>query len=297
MPNPRGAQQSQTANSQHLQSPVPPSLIKFAEARENDLYAIFHISKKTSVPVPKIICERLPIEPWRTRSYTSYIHGTTLGALWPLLSETNTIAAKERICRQLWSMLYQLRHHIAKPAGDAWARCYQVDANASASMDLLIGNAIVEGGPVLWRGPPLESEEAFRERICNRWFHVSGYASREDFLSKIPRSESCVFTHGNILPRSIIVREREDGGNEHNIVGVVDWERAGWYPEWWEYANIMRPTRDENHKDFQRWMQRTAPKKWDIEAIARVRRVQFERACAGNFDTHFMNAPLSLTDS
>lgn len=38
-----------------------------------------------------------------------------------------------------------------------------------------------------------------------------------------------VFTHGNILPRNIMLRE--DG-----TVVIIDWERAGWYPSFWEYC-------------------------------------------------------------
>jgi hypothetical protein len=42
-----------------------------------------------------------------------------------------------------------------------------------------------------------------------------------------------VFTHGDISPRNIIVR---DG----RIVALLDLEWAGWYPEYWEYVFAMR---------------------------------------------------------
>ena len=42
-----------------------------------------------------------------------------------------------------------------------------------------------------------------------------------------------VFTHGDLAPRNITV---QDG----KIVGVVYWEDAGWYPEYWEYVKFFQ---------------------------------------------------------
>lgn len=56
------------------------------------------------------------------------------------------------------------------------------------------------------------------------------------------------------------------------ITGVVDWGNAGWYPDYWEYANIMKPSRDE---DWMAWMDFTKPLEWDITGINKARRVLF----------------------
>ncbi|KAG6102826.1 hypothetical protein E4U30_000013 [Claviceps sp. LM220 group G6] len=37
------------------------------------------------------------------------------------------------------------------------------------------------------------------------------------------------FTHGNLTPRNIMVK------NGH-VVAIIDWESAGWFPEYWEYT-------------------------------------------------------------
>ncbi|XWW94770.1 hypothetical protein V2A60_002718 [Cordyceps javanica] len=42
-----------------------------------------------------------------------------------------------------------------------------------------------------------------------------------------------VFTHGDIAARNIIVR---DG----HIAALLDWEYAGWYPEYWDYVFAIR---------------------------------------------------------
>jgi aminoglycoside phosphotransferase (APT) family kinase protein len=42
----------------------------------------------------------------------------------------------------------------------------------------------------------------------------------------LPRSEHSVFTHADIAPRNVMVDEQK------NITGILDWESAGWYPEY-----------------------------------------------------------------
>lgn len=42
------------------------------------------------------------------------------------------------------------------------------------------------------------------------------------------------FTHADIAPRNVRVR----GGK---ITGIIDWEFAGWYPEYWEYTRMFYP--------------------------------------------------------
>lgn len=41
-------------------------------------------------------------------------------------------------------------------------------------------------------------------------------------------------THGDIAPRNIRVKHGR-------ITGLIDWEFAGWYPEYWEYARMFYP--------------------------------------------------------
>ena len=48
------------------------------------------------------------------------------------------------------------------------------------------------------------------------------------------------FTHSDITPRNILVKDGK-------ITAIVDWEMAGWYPEYWEY------TRWDDFRFSQRW--------------------------------------------
>ena len=40
---------------------------------------------------------------------------------------------------------------------------------------------------------------------------------------------STCFTHGDLNSMNILVKG-------DNIVGIIDWDTAGWYPEYWEYT-------------------------------------------------------------
>lgn len=54
-------------------------------------------------------------------------------------------------------------------------------------------------------------------------------------------SYKSVFTHADLHPQNILVREDVTGAGEEQqrryvVSAVVDWESAGWYPDYWEYA-------------------------------------------------------------
>ncbi|OJJ31905.1 hypothetical protein ASPWEDRAFT_43931 [Aspergillus wentii DTO 134E9] len=82
----------------------------------------------------------------------------------------------------------------------------------------------------------------------------------------LPKSDHAVFAHGDIAPRNIMVDENG------NIIGIIDWEYAGWYPDYWEYAQIMRPA---FWGDWSIWMERTAPERWNLSGINASRKVLF----------------------
>lgn len=79
----------------------------------------------------------------------------------------------------------------------------------------------------------------------------------------LPRSEVSVFSHADIGPHNIMFDEKA-----LKITGLIDWERAGWYPDCWEYSNIMRPM---VYKDWLKWMDMTAPGKRDLRGINAAR--------------------------
>lgn len=52
-----------------------------------------------------------------------------------------------------------------------------------------------------------------------------------------------VFTHGDINPRNIVVRDNK-------IVALLGWSCAGWYPQWWEYVKFFEAKTGPQNRDW-----------------------------------------------
>lgn len=182
------------------------------------------------------------------------IPGSPLQLSWSTL-EADT---KEHICREIWEMVTKWRQ-IPKPA--ELSHVFQCLADGSPTNDRLIVDDLED--------PPrdLVDDDALRARIVERYAFYNGRRYANELPDMLPRSSRSVFTHADLAPRNIMVDQN------HHITGILDWERAGWYPDYWEYANVMGPACKLG--DWQEWVDRTAPRKWDISGIQAARRVLF----------------------
>ncbi|KAI6006555.1 hypothetical protein F5J12DRAFT_905639 [Pisolithus orientalis] len=57
------------------------------------------------------------------------------------------------------------------------------------------------------------------------------FSSIQDSL---PTEANAYLTHGDLLPQNILV----EGSTS---AGIIDWETAGYYPEFWEYCRMHDP--------------------------------------------------------
>jgi thiamine kinase-like enzyme len=142
------------------------------------------------------------------------IHGETVGAGWFKRSEES----KTKILNQLRKMIEEMRR-ITPPEGT--------------------GVAHVDGGPLYDPRLPGTSNH-FGPFKTIRDFHrhlrggleahpehkpeIGELISRQDNLRS-----PLVFTHGDLSSLNVLAC-----GDE--VVGIVDWETAGWYPSYWEYT-------------------------------------------------------------
>ncbi|KAI8970767.1 kinase-like domain-containing protein [Trametes punicea] len=55
------------------------------------------------------------------------------------------------------------------------------------------------------------------------------------------RGHKIVFTHADLNPRNILVDRivQPDGSHGWQVTGIVDWETAGYYPEYWDYTKAL----------------------------------------------------------
>ncbi|KIH91134.1 hypothetical protein SPBR_01954 [Sporothrix brasiliensis 5110] len=168
------------------------------------------------VPVPDVFGTEVTPE-GRFRISMSYIEGQTLEAAWPSLSEDD----KTCYCRQVGAILTAMRA-IPPP-----------DPSFIGACD---GKEIRDGRLYsTYMSPVCADEDAFNAYLVSSIAPATPDAVREAFVRRLqsqPRHR-IVLTHGDLAPRNIMVR---DG----RVVALIDWEEAGWYPEYWEYVKFFQ---------------------------------------------------------
>lgn len=224
-----------------------------AGIRQSEERAMRLVSQHTSIPISKVL--DFSIKEDSGRIDMTRIPGTPLNRSWSSLSDET----KTRVCRQTWSLLAQLQNIPRPPECEGLFQCY---ADGSVSNDPLLEDL---------DQPPqkhLYADEELRARIYERYLHCGGCRYENQLPDMLPRSSRSVFTHADIAPRNIMVDD------DHNITGILDWEAAGWYPDYWEYSQMFRPA-DEATREWQKWMDLTAPRKWDLSGLMASRKVLF----------------------
>jgi hypothetical protein len=90
--------------------------------------------------------------------------------------------------------------------------------------------------------------EACRDRRIRGAMPVGPFANEAAFsqvlrFSDEParRGHKIVFTHADLNPRNILVDRvtLSDGSTGWCVKGIVDWENAGYYPEYWECTKAL----------------------------------------------------------
>lgn len=97
---------------------------------------------------------------------------------------------------------------------------------------------------------PFQTEEEFGSAIALRskkmWSESNSPSVLSDYLarhlSSALRDHPPVFTHGDLYRENVLVRKAVSPvtkEEEYEVAALVDWEMAGWYPSYWEYAHIF----------------------------------------------------------
>ncbi|KAI9834373.1 MAG: hypothetical protein M1819_002984 [Sarea resinae] len=139
------------------------------------------------------------------------VKGETLEVAWPNMST----ADRERVADQTAKALLQLRTFESP-------RIQNVEGKPVFDSMLFLG-----GGLETPHGPLSSDDELWKEMETGI-SHVPEKA-RRNLRLRMPRASPYVLTHGDLTDINIIV-------NEGNLAGILDWERAAYFPVWWEFA-------------------------------------------------------------
>ncbi|KAI2896002.1 hypothetical protein CBS63078_8341 [Aspergillus niger] len=199
---------------------------------ENEGYALLFVEEQLNIAAPLLYAM------YRDRNtlyiVMEYIPGISLGMMWPSLTEAN----KHLIVKQLRCIFDQMR---ALPSPGFYGS--------------------VNRGPVPHRyffsrerdtavTGPFQTEEEFGKAIALRsktmWSESNSHSFLSDYIARhLPsalRNHPPTFTHGDLYRENVLVRKVVNSvtnEEEYEVAALVDWETAGWYPSYWEYAHIF----------------------------------------------------------
>nr|POE94582.1 hypothetical protein CFP56_16821 [Quercus suber] len=157
--------------------------------------------------------------------------GVQLDALWGELSEDD----KALLVVNLRQVFDELRRHECPQAGFFGA----VDGG-SVPHHLFFCH---DDRPDLTG--PFQGEAAFNAGMVAQYKDIRELNNQRDFkahfyetnLNKVLAGHKPTLTHSDVQMKNIIVREAVPENSRHRRfeIALVDWEYAGWYPDYWEY--------------------------------------------------------------
>ncbi|KAL6229960.1 hypothetical protein BDW75DRAFT_249133 [Aspergillus navahoensis] len=171
---------------------------------------LLFVREKTNIPVPR------------------QVYGETLQALWPQL----TLPEKDSIMSTMRVYFVELRS-LPPPE-------YYGSLGGRSLLDEIFWTQ--EVNPAI--NGPFTSEDALNEAFALKYIYDDRPRFRAEFyrqcLSRIFHDHQPTFTHGDFQRKNIIVQRAEDEAGVEAPKGIrivlLDWEKSGWYPSYWEYC-------------------------------------------------------------
>lgn len=211
-----------------------------------------YLAENTTIPVPKVYCTFLH----KKRAYIvmERIEGEELPKVWRSLSKESL----EGIFSQLRKIFQELRTLRPLP-GTGVESCV-----GGSLYDSRIPRGNPRFGPFRtipefhsWLRRDLKPEDLKDREKDQDWHDLQDMISKQDGQWPPP-----CFTHGDINPFNILVREGK-------VVGIIDWEFSGWYPDYWEYTSAWfgNITRTEWQSMLDRILDRPHPEVFRMDDV------------------------------
>ncbi|TVY50551.1 hypothetical protein LCER1_G008409 [Lachnellula cervina] len=206
------------------------------------------VSRETTIPVPRVYAIYTATEIFcdtNTREECNYIvmehlEGHTLDFEWGLLSAQQ----KDHILAQLRGYMNQLRS-IPSPG-------YYGSLGRRGLLDCIFWTGHDACAPL---DGPFDTEHALNDAMLSKFVYNNISAQKAEFYRRafpvILQGHAPVFTHGDIQRKNIIIKrlspkvssiDTSTGVKHLNLeddtfdIAIIDWENAGWYPDYWESA-------------------------------------------------------------
>ncbi|KAJ5350142.1 hypothetical protein N7541_007869 [Penicillium brevicompactum] len=210
-------------------------VVKSGRIRPHEAPTLQFIAEKTTIPVPKVHDVQ-----WQDDQVMAivmdYMPGQRLDEAWDTLNADEKLS----IASELHSYINQLRNMKGDYIG-------AIDRGK-----VVIGQiASIEDGP-------FDSEKQFNEFILGDIVKSAPDLLRHYAKFALMEDHEIVFTHADFAPRNILV----EGGR---VTAILDWEYAGWYPEYWEHIQALRQLMPM--RDWPEYLERILPPQYEREYI------------------------------
>ncbi|PWY94567.1 hypothetical protein BO94DRAFT_563174 [Aspergillus sclerotioniger CBS 115572] len=195
------------------------------------------IAEHTTIPISCVHSVERDTDGKLVKIYMDYIPGRPLNEAWTTMTETQ----KRSVADDLHNYVNQLRTLVGNYIGAAHR-----------------GLAVI-GQHVFHEGGPFDQESQFNDFLLSKIISKVPDTFRYHATRTLKDNHEIVFTHSDLAPRDILVR---DG----RVTGILDWEHTGWYPEYWEYERTYR-----HFNDVPGWMDYVdmfLPRKYSEEIVA-----------------------------
>jgi hypothetical protein len=245
-------------------------IVKYGvHVHENEGSSLLLLERQTSVPAPRLYA--MFRRDGAIYLIMEYLPGTPLDKLWPTLSESD----KDSITQQLRTIV----DHMRSLQAPSQQFCSAMDGPLHHRFFWWNEQDTFITGP-------FATERDFNFSMAKRSELIRDGSSRlwlsEFFARHLPialNGHIPTFTHADLHRGNILVvvtpPQNESTKPTFKISGIVDWETAGWYPSYWEYAAafVLFQWVDDWPEKFERILD-----PWPLEA-AMLRMVRQDLEC------------------
>ncbi|EXJ54295.1 hypothetical protein A1O7_09633 [Cladophialophora yegresii CBS 114405] len=190
------------------------------------------VKQRAQVPVPTVYA--LYHEDGKNVIIMERIHGQTMEERWPTL----TNAEKNLVATQLKECLRRMRS-IMLMNGDGYGYS-SLNGKPLRDSLFLTCTANRDGSLRYEYEGPFKTEADLNDAIIRKCKASEAMRGKAMFYENALHDVFCthppVLTHGDLQRKNIMVRMGSQG---EVAITILDWEIAGWYPSYWEYAQAI----------------------------------------------------------
>ncbi|KAK2734985.1 hypothetical protein FQN55_002313 [Onygenales sp. PD_40] len=217
-------------------------VLKSAITNPTETEAMKFVAANTTIPIPKVYETRWS-DTDASQIVMEYIPGQSLDKVWGKLTHDKRMS----ICHQLRGYLSQLAK--LKPT------------TMPARIESANGGPVTVGLRYPRLGGPFDSEEEFNDFLVGLDDPTYPSPFKQYARSGMRDNHEIHFAHGDFSPRNIMV---DVGSGE--VKAVLDWDRAGWYPEYWDQNRIL--SENPGLHDYFPYLKHIVPFNYSQEVLA-----------------------------